>query len=254
MGFLHEGHLSLVRESKKLTDSTVVSIFVNPTQFAPNEDLDKYPRDFEKDTSLLKAEKVDALFFPDVKEMYPQDHKTFVEVKDITSLLEGASRPTHFRGVTTIVTMLFNIVKPNRAFFGQKDAQQAAVLSRMTADLCMDIKIHICPIVRESDGLAMSSRNTYLSKKERKDALILSKSIKKAETLIEEGERNPQKIIKTLSDDINKVETSDLDYVQIVNADTFQTITQLEKNGSYFVLIACKIGKTRLIDNALIEI
>lgn len=254
MGFLHDGHLSLVKKSKKQTDITIVSIFVNPTQFAPNEDLAKYPRDIERDKKLLEKHDVDYLFIPDVKEIYPENFQTFVEVDRITKHLEGEFRPTHFKGVSTIVSILFNIVKPDFAFFGQKDAQQAAVIKQMVGDLKFNIKIVVCPIVREKDGLALSSRNFYLSKKEREDALVLSRSLNLAEKLIKDGEMVSENIINKMKEIIYSVETSKLDYIKIVNAGTFEEVDKIISGNRIYILIACKIGTTRLIDNVLIKI
>ena len=194
MGALHEGHLSLVRMARKDNDIVVVSVFVNPTQFGPNEDFEKYPRDFEGDRKKLEKENVDIVFYPHADEMYPPNYKTYVEVEDITTRLCGAFRPGHFRGVTTVVTKLFNIVKPTRAYFGKKDYQQFKVIKRMVEDLNMDIEIIPGEIVREPDGLAMSSRNQYLSPEERKDALALYNSLQLAKELIQKGERDPKKL------------------------------------------------------------
>ena len=254
MGFLHEGHLSLVDKSKSICDITVVTIFVNPTQFAPNEDLKSYPRDFERDKKLLSEKGVDVIFYPAVEEIYPDNFQTNVEVTNISKLLEGESRPSHFKGVTTIVSILFNSVSPHYAFFGQKDAQQVSVIQQMVNDLKFDIKIVVCPIVREKDGLAMSSRNVYLSKQERVDALVLSKSLKIAEDIIKQGIRDKEKIISKMKDLIQQVKSSNLDYIQIVDAITFNLIDELVDGKEYYILIACKIGSTRLIDNLKIKI
>lgn len=254
MGFLHEGHLSLVRKSKVKCEITIVSIFVNPTQFAPNEDLAKYPRDIKRDKYLLTKEKVDYLFYPGVNEIYSKGFQTFIEVENITHYLEGQFRPTHFRGVTTVVAILLNSVMPDFAFFGQKDAQQAVIIKRMVKDLKLNLKVILCPIVRERDGLAMSSRNVYLSGKERSDALVLYRSLCMAELLIMDGKRNPGKIITQMKDEIYSVDTSKLDYISIVNSETFEPIEEKLTSGSYYILVACKIGTTRLIDNLLITI
>ena len=254
MGYLHEGHLSLIKKSKKLTDVTIVSIFVNPTQFAANEDLSNYPRNLKRDKNLLSNEGVDFLFFPSVEEIYPENYQTYVEVNNITRVLEGEFRPTHFKGVTTVVSILFNSVNPDHAFFGQKDAQQAAVIERMVKDLNFDIKIHVCPIVRESDGLAMSSRNIYLSAKERSDALVLSRALNLASKMVKIGELNPAKIIIEMEKIISSVDNSKPDYVRIVNADTFEESKNLKKGEKYYFLIACRIGRTRLIDNVLLKV
>ncbi len=254
MGYLHKGHLSLVKRSKELTDITIVSIFVNPTQFAPNEDLEKYPRDIERDRTLLTEIGVDYLFFPEVKEIYPDGFQSSVEVSEITKQLEGESRPTHFEGVTTVVSILFNSINPNYAFFGQKDAQQSVVIKRMVKDLKFDLEVIVCPIVRESDGLAMSSRNVFLTDSERKDALVLNKSLILADEEIRNGNFDSKSIISVISAKINAVESSSLDYVKIVNANSFIQVDKLESGNSYFVLIACKFGSTRLIDNLQIKL
>ncbi len=253
MGFLHEGHLSLVKKSKQKSDVTVVSIFVNPTQFAPNEDLSNYPKDIKRDRKILTEAGVDYLFLPDAAEIYQPGFQTHVEVKKITKTLEGEFRPTHFRGVTTIVSILFNAVMPEYAFFGQKDAQQAAVIKQMSTDLKLNPKIYVCPIVREKDGLAMSSRNVYLSPKERKDALVINRSLRLAEHLIKQGGRNADTIISRMKEIISSADSSRLDYIAIVDSKTFQPAKKIT-SGSYYILIACKIGTTRLIDNSLVRI
>jgi pantoate--beta-alanine ligase len=254
MGFLHQGHLSLIELSKIKCDFTVVSIFVNPTQFAPNEDFDKYPRNLDKDKKLLIQNNVDALFIPPEKEIYGENFQTYVEVSDISKILEGKSRPSHFKGVTTIVSILLNSVKPDTAFFGQKDAQQAAIIKRMVSDLKFDINIEICPLIREKDGLAMSSRNSYLSKEERNDALVLYKALSHAQRIIDEGERESSIIIAEMKNVIGLVKTSSIDYVDIVEANNFKLSERLEEGKEYYLLIACKIGSTRLIDNFKIKI
>ena len=253
MGFLHEGHLSLVRESKSKADVTVVSIFVNPTQFSPNEDLDKYPRNYERDEKLLKDSEVDILFYPSSEDIYPENYLTYVNVENITSVLEGEFRPTHFKGVSTIVSMLFNIVKPHIAVFGQKDAQQAAVINKMVSDLKYDIKIIISPIIRETDGLAMSSRNVYLSPAERDDALFLFRSLNYCKEMIEKGEKDFLRIKNDLETNIKMPDTALLDYIHLVKLPEFKVVDKLDWGEDYFILIACKIGKTRLIDNILIK-
>jgi pantoate--beta-alanine ligase len=254
MGFLHEGHLSLIRESKKRCDITVVSIFVNPTQFGPTEDFNKYPRDVERDNKLLEDEGVDFLFLPSTEEIYPKDFQTYVNVEYVTKKLEGEFRPTHFRGVTTVVLILFNCVQPDFAFFGQKDAQQLEVIKQMIKDLKLDIKIVSCPIVREPDGLAMSSRNVYLSASERKDALVLFHSLQKARKLISAGETSVSIVLSEMAELFAGVSSANLDYIKIVEADTFEIVDELIRGKSYYILIACKIGKTRLIDNILITL
>ena len=254
MGYLHEGHLSLVRYSRAENDITVVSVFVNPTQFAANEDLSKYPRDIQRDEELLIAEGIDYLFYPTADDVYPPGYQTFVVQDKISSLLEGEFRPTHFRGVTTIVAILFNIVLPNRAYFGQKDAQQCAVLNRMVNDLRFPLEMKVCPIVREADGLAMSSRNIYLNETERKEALVLSRSIRYAEELIKKGERDVANICAGAKVLYTGVNSAKLDYLSIVDYDTFEPTEELVTGGKYFILVACRIGRTRLIDNILTNV
>jgi pantoate--beta-alanine ligase len=254
MGFLHEGHLSLVRKSKEFCDVTIVSIFVNPTQFSPSEDLALYPRDIEKDNKLLLEQKVDYLFYPDADEIYPQNFQTFVDVNNITKKHEGESRPTHFKGVITVVNILFNCVMPDHAFFGQKDAQQAAVIMQMVNDLKIPVNINVCPIVRESDGLAMSSRNVYLSEDERKDAVVLYNALQKAKNMIAEGEERVSLIISDMMTNIEKVKSSKLDYIKIVETKSFETVEELKSKNEYYILVACKFGNVRLIDNELIMV
>jgi len=254
MGFLHEGHLSLVKNSKELCDITIVSIFVNPTQFSPSEDLALYPRDIERDSKLLLERKVDYLFYPETNEIYPENFQTFVSVNHITKKFEGEFRPTHFKGVTTVVNILLNCVMPDHAFFGQKDAQQAAVIKQMVNDLKIPVNIVVCPIVRETGGLAMSSRNVYLSDDERKDAQVLYKALQKAKQVINEGERRVPLITTEMASIIEKVNSSNLDYIKIVEANSFETIEKLLSSNEYYILIACKIGNTRLIDNELIKL
>lgn len=254
MGYLHEGHLSLVRKAKELADIVLVSIFVNPSQFAPNEDFTKYPRDEERDIKLLDELKVDAVFIPKVDEIYSKDFQTNVEVTKITKKQEGKFRPTHFKGVTTIVSILFNCVDPDIAIFGQKDAQQAAVIKQMVKDLKFNIKIVVVPIVREVDGLAMSSRNVYLNEEERKDALVLYHSLLNANKVIEDGERNVETIIQKMNKIINSVKTSKIDYIRIVSSENFSEVEKLESGIEYYILIACRIGVTRLIDNLLVKL
>lgn len=254
MGFLHEGHLSLIKHSKKLCDVTIVSIFVNPTQFSPSEDLSLYPRDIERDNKLLLEENVEYLFYPDVNEIYPENFQTFVVVDHITKKFEGEFRPTHFKGVTTVVNILFNCIMPDYAFFGQKDAQQAAVIKQMINDLRMRVRVVVCPIVREADGLAMSSRNIYLSEQERLDALVIFKALQKAKKIIKEGERRVPLVISEMMAMIKQVKSSNLDYIKIVEKNLFTATEELLSGSEYYILIACKIGNTRLIDNELINL
>jgi pantoate--beta-alanine ligase len=261
MGYLHEGHQSLIKRSVAENDKTIVSIFVNPTQFAPTEDLDKYPRNLEGDTELCEKTGVDIIFAPENEEMYAEDFSTFVDMGvdksglGLTTELCGKSRPTHFRGVCTVVNKLFNITTPDRAYFGQKDAQQLAVIKRMVRDLNMNVEIVGCPIVRESDGLAKSSRNVYLSPEERKSALVLSKAIFAGEKLIQAGERNPENIITAMTKIIESEPLAKIDYIEIVDGDTVEKIEKTTTiKGTILTAIAVFIGKTRLIDNFIYEV
>lgn len=254
MGYLHEGHLSLVKKAFESADIVVVSVFVNPTQFAPNEDFSKYPRDEERDRKLLMELNVDVLFLPSAEEIYPRDYQTYVEVNGITKTLEGESRPTHFKGVTTIVSILFNCVMPDVAVFGQKDAQQAAVIKQMVRDLKFDLEILVAPIVREADGLAMSSRNIFLSAEERKDALVLNSSLRYAGQMISGGISNAEEIIEKMKTQIESVNSAKLDYIRIVDAGNFGAAERLSSGKEYYILIACRIGKTRLIDNMFLRV
>ncbi len=251
MGYLHEGHLSLVRTAKENSDLVVVSIFVNPTQFGANEDLSTYPRDFERDISLLENLEVDVVFFPNNQEMYPTGYKTWVVTDEITSILCGKSRPTHFKGVTTIVSKLINIVNPESMFMGTKDFQQLTVLKQMVQDLNFRTKIIGCPIVRENDGLAMSSRNKYLNEIERKNALCLSESIKSAQKMIKNGEKSPNKIIASVKKIITK-KSGMIDYVEILDERTLKFTDSIDEHSRLF--LAVYIGKTRLIDNANLNV
>ncbi len=254
MGYLHEGHLSLVRAAKERSDLVIMTIFVNPTQFAPNEDLSRYPRDFDRDRALAESAGVDVLFAPTAEEMYPSGFDVYVSSEHLGTLLEGEFRPTHFRGVLTVVAKLFNITKANVAVFGQKDAQQAVVIQRMARDLNFDINIVIAPILREPDGLAMSSRNVYLSPAERKQALALSRSLKLAEEMIARGERNAQTIIRSMSAHISHEPDAQIDYIAITNHETLEQIPTLQSGTTALISLAVRIGKTRLIDNALIDL
>ncbi len=252
MGFLHEGHLSLIRRAKAENDIVVVSDFVNPTQFAPNEDFESYPRNIERDEQMSMEAGADVVFHPSVEEMYPHGSSTFVEVEgNITKVLCGASRPSHFKGVTTVVAMLFNIVQPHTAYFGQKDAQQAAVLIKMTRDLHMNVEIIVCPIVREQDGLAMSSRNTYLSSEERAQAVILSKALAEGKATFEQGETSVQKLIQRITNKIEEAPLADIDYVSIYEYPSLKTIEII--NDQALAAVAVRFGKTRLIDNIILK-
>lgn len=252
MGYLHEGHASLMKEAKKQCDKVVVSIFVNPMQFGVNEDLDSYPRDLEADKVLCQQVGVDLIFHPQVEEMYAEGFCSFVDMDGLTKELCGKSRPVHFRGVCTVVNKLFNIVQPHKAFFGQKDAQQLAVICRMVKDLNMDIEVIGCPIIREEDGLAKSSRNTYLNEEERKAALILSKTIFMGEELVRKGERSSIKLLSLMREMLASEPMAEIDYVEAVSMDTIEKIQILE--GNVLVAIAVKIGRTRLIDNFIATI
>lgn len=247
MGYLHEGHQSLIKKAVAENDRVVVSVFVNPIQFAPNEDLETYPRDLEADTKLCDSTGADLIFHPTPDEMYPEGFSTHIQMDNLTKELCGKTRPTHFGGVCTVVGKLFNIVQPDKAYFGQKDAQQLAIIKRMVRDLNFDIEIVGCPIIREPDGLAKSSRNTYLNADERKAALILSKSIELGKQLVAGGERNAQTIIKAMTDKINTEPLARIDYVNAVDALNIEPLETLR--GEVLVAIAVYIGKIRLIDN-----
>ena len=253
MGFLHEGHLSLMRQARKENDLVVTSVFVNPTQFAPHEDLDTYPRDAERDRALMREEGVDIAFFPSVETIYPSGYATYVTVEgSLTQGLCGRSRPIFFRGVTTVVAKLFNLVAPDRAYFGQKDAQQAAVIKQMVRDLDFDLAVVVCPIVRESDGLAMSSRNAYLTLKQRKDAPTLSRALHAAGEQVVAGEREAAVIKAGIEDQIGALVEADIDYVEVVDADTMEAVDTID--GKILIAVAVTLGRTRLIDNIQIEV
>lgn len=252
MGFLHKGHLSLIEKARKENDFVIVSIFVNLLQFGPNEDFEDYPSDLERDYKLATEVGANLIFNPSVEEMYPENWKSYVEVVELTDNLCGASRPGHFRGVTTVVSKLFNIAKPDRAYFGQKDAQQVAVIKKMVRDLNFDLEIISCPIVKEKDGLVISSRNTYLNSGERKSALLLSQSLFKAKDMIEKGEKNAKSILYFIISYLNKDEKCAIDYVKIVNANTLKDIEVIR--GEVLIALAVKLGKTRLIDNIKLEV
>ncbi len=252
MGYLHEGHLSLARTAKKHTDMVVMSIFVNPLQFGAGEDLDKYPRDLKRDEDLARVAGVDVIFYPSEKEMYPDGYATYVNVERLTDNLCGASRPGHFKGVTTVVTKLFEIVKPDIAYFGWKDAQQAIIIRKMAKDLNMDVEIKILPTIREKNGLAMSSRNAYLSENEREDALSLHRSLKKAEELIAGGERDSKKIIKAMEEMIKTIPAARIDYISVVDTKELKNMKTI--SGEALIALAISIGKTRLIDNVIVKV
>ncbi len=250
MGYLHKGHLSLIRRAREDTDVVVVSIFVNPTQFGPKEDYKEYPRDLKRDLSLCKECGVDYVFAPSVKSMYPKGYSTYVSVCGLTENLCGKFRHGHFRGVTTVVTKLFNIVEPDAAYFGQKDAQQAFVIKRMADDLNMDIKIKVLPIIRESDGLAMSSRNIFLSSDERERAQTLYRALQLARDLVKLGERDSKGIISKIRKMLSSVVTK-IDYVSIVDARTLKDVKLIK--GRVLIALAVWVGKTRLIDNIIVR-
>lgn len=251
MGFLHEGHLSLIREAKRQTDIVIVSNFVNPSQFDPQEDYDRYPRDIKGDTDKVASAGGDIIFTPSASEMYPEDYLTYVNVERIIDLLCGLSRPGHFRGVTTIVTKLFNIVRPHKAFFGQKDYQQSIVIKRMVKDLNMEIDIIVLPTVREPDGLAMSSRNYYLSQEERKASTILYRSLMMVSKMVRDGEKDAKRVYSEMKTMIDKEPLANIDYIAIADPDTLQNIYEIK--GKTLIALAVRIGNTRLIDNILIE-
>ena len=252
MGYLHEGHASLVDTAVSQCDRVVASVFVNPTQFGPNEDLEDYPRDFDRDKALLEAHGCHLVFHPSVEEMYPAGAATYVEIlSDMPKQLCGKSRPIHFRGVCTVVSKLFNIVTPDKAFFGQKDAQQLAILRRMVRDLSYGIELVGCPIVREADGLAKSSRNTYLNPQERQAALVLSQAVKLGQELVAQGERNAVKVVAAMTAHIAAQPLARSDYVEAVDGVTMEPVETLQ--GTVLVAMAVYIGKTRLIDNFIVE-
>ena len=250
MGALHQGHLSLVRKARENNDTVAVSIFVNPTQFGPNEDLKKYPRDLERDLTLLRECDVDLVFVPQPKDIYPEGFDTWVEVGRIASRLEGGARPGHFKGVATVVTKLFNIVRPDKAYFGQKDAQQVLVIRRMNADLNLDVELQVLPTVREPDGLAMSSRNVYLDSDERQAALVLYKSLCQAQEMYRHGEKNAGKIRGVIDGILQTEPLARPDYVSIANTDTLEELDTIQ--GPALVSLAVRIGRTRLIDNVVL--
>jgi pantoate--beta-alanine ligase len=247
MGYLHQGHAHLMQEARKLGDVLIVSIFVNPTQFGPGEDFEKYPRDWERDAQLCESAGVDVIFAPTAEEMYPQGYQTSITVSQVSRNLCGASRPTHFQGVATVVAKLFNCVKPHVALFGEKDFQQLVVIQRMVKDLNMDIQIIGVPTVREQDGLAMSSRNTYLSADERMSALSLSRGLIRARELFQRGERSAHVLIETVREMIEKEQGTAVDYIKICDRETLKDVDTIA--GPAVMALAVKIGKARLIDN-----
>ena len=252
MGALHAGHMSLIDIAVNRCDFVVVSIFVNPTQFAPSEDFDEYPRDLEADSAKCKQVGVDVVFAPDADEMYPRENLSWVNLEKITNNLCGLSRPIFFRGVATVCTKLFNIVRPDIAFFGQKDAQQAIIIKRMVQDLNMPLIIEVCPTVREKDGLALSSRNQYLTEEQRKEALLINKALKKCNAMVQSGQRDCTTLIEAMHDILSRGEHIEIDYIKIVNTETVEDIEQISRKA--LVAVAAKLGKTRLIDNIIIDL
>jgi pantoate--beta-alanine ligase len=251
MGYLHDGHLALVKQARDDNSVVIASIFVNPTQFGPTEDFKTYPRNTERDLAMLRKERTDIVFMPSAEEMYPEGFSSWVEVEKITDRLEGSCRPGHFKGVTTIVAKLFNIVEPTKAYFGQKDAQQALVIKKMVADLNMNLEVIVAPTVRESDGLAMSSRNVNLNPQERQAATVLFKALTLARNLWGKGERNAETIRQEMTSLISKEPLAKIEYVSIADAETLEELTEIDKPA--LASLAVRIGKTRLIDNMLLE-
>jgi pantoate--beta-alanine ligase len=252
MGALHEGHLSLVREARRMCDVVVVSVFVNPTQFGPGEDFEHYPRDLTKDTALLTDYNVDYIFAPTVEEMYPRGFSTYVNVEGLSEQLEGVSRPGHFRGVATVVTILFNTVRPDFAFFGQKDAQQALVIRRLVKDLAFDTEIVVLPIVREDSGLAISSRNLYLTADEQNSATVIHRALAQAKKAYKEGERSAGRIAEIIRTTVESEPRARLDYVTVSDAETLERVDKIDERPT-LIAIAAYIGKTRLIDNMILN-
>lgn len=251
MGYLHEGHASLIERSAAQNDITIVSIFVNPTQFAPNEDFEKYPRDLERDTETAEKAGADAIFHPEPDDMYPSGYSTYINVENLTTELCGKSRPSHFRGVTTVVAKLFGITQADRAYFGQKDAQQLAVVKRMADDLNFNIEIVACPIVREKDGLAKSSRNVYLNEEERKEAPVLSKALKAAEEMFNNGERDTSALKEKITEIIKTSRLAEIDYVEAVDFRTVKPVSRID--AETLIALAVRFGDTRLIDNIILR-
>lgn len=252
MGYLHEGHLALIRSTKLHADIVVTTLFVNPTQFGPKEDFSRYPRNFDRDLSLATSAGTDILFAPETEQMYPNGYATYIDVQGITDTLEGKSRPGHFRGVATIVAKLFAITKPHVAVFGQKDAQQVAVIRQMVRDLNIDLQLIIAPIMREPDGLAMSSRNVYLTPQQRSEAVALSQSLTLAEQKIREGNRACGAILRTMSEHIGAHSSGEIDYISIADNRTLRELERLESGQEVLISMAVKFGSTRLIDNIVI--
>lgn len=252
MGALHEGHLSLVREARRMCDVVVVSVFVNPTQFGPGEDFAHYPRDLTKDAALLTDYNVDYIFAPHVEEIYPKSFSTYINVEGLSDQLEGASRPGHFRGVATVLTVLFNIVRPDFAFFGQKDAQQTLIVKRLVRDLAFDIEVVVLPTMREESGLALSSRNAYLTSEEHAAASVLYRALGHAESVYQEGERSASKIAAAVRETIEREPRAQIDYISVTDADNLEKLDKLDDR-TVLVAVAVRIGKARLIDNIVLN-
>ena len=251
MGSLHDGHMSLVKAARRRADVVVVSIFVNPMQFGPGEDFRRYPRDLKGDEALARKAGVDIIFYPSAKEMYPGGYSTYVDVERLTDGLCGASRPGHFRGVTTVVAKLFGIIKPDLAYFGQKDAQQAVVVRKMAQDLNMGVEVKVMPTVREKDGLAMSSRNAYLSESERKDAAVIYRALLKAKSMVAAGERNARRLVRAIGRVISQKPSVKIEYISVVDADGLSDIDSISSES--LIAVAARAGKTRLIDNIIVK-
>jgi pantoate--beta-alanine ligase len=253
MGALHEGHLSLVREARRMCDVVVVSVFVNPTQFGPSEDFERYPRDLTGDTTKLSDYNVDYIFAPHADEMYPKGFATYVNVEGLSETMEGAARPGHFRGVATVLTVLFNTVRPDFSFFGQKDAQQTLVVRRLVRDLAFDIEVVVLPTIREQSGLALSSRNAYLTEEQRAAASVLYKSLSQAKEVYMEGERNPKRMAEVVRSQVEAEPLTRLEYVGVVDAETMEKFDRIPEDRAVLIALAARVGRTRLIDNIVIQ-
>ena len=253
MGALHEGHLSLVREARRMCDVVVVSVFVNPTQFGPSEDFERYPRDLTGDTTKLSDYNVDYIFAPHADEVYPKGFATYVNVEGLSETMEGAARPGHFRGVATVLTVLFNTVRPDFSFFGQKDAQQTLVVRRLVRDLAFDIEVVVLPTIREQSGLALSSRNAYLTEEQRAAASVLYRALSQAKEVYMEGERNPKRMAEVVRSQVEAEPLARLEYVGVVDADSMEKFDRIPEDRSVLIALAARVGRTRLIDNVVIQ-